>query len=162
MLTMHLNREGFEVVERQYLSDLLRGGIEPIKEGQTDATLTERLGKVGKLINADAVITGDLVRLQPARFERADEDHLKYESAACELSARAFDVRTREVFWITIVNVTASAKDGKYLAPLDHVNEACAELAQSFADLDYTHGTRVYSGREIAELRQDRIDRRRQ
>ena len=156
MLTMHLNRQGFQVVERQYLNDLLRGGVQPIKENQTDATLTERLSKVGKLLNADAIITGDLIKLQYTLFERADKDRLKYEGATCELSARAFDVRTREVFWVTIINVTASAKDGKQLGPLDHISEACAELAESFATSKYQHGSHVYTGKEIAAHRESR------
>jgi len=157
MLTMHLSREGFIVVERQYLSDLMRGGLEPIKADQTDATLAEKLSKVGKLLHADAIITGDLVRLQSVPFEREDKNRVKYEGAACELSARAFDVRTREVFWVTIVSVTASAKTGKQLRPLDHLNEACAELAESLATENYKFGSHVYSGPEIEEHRKARL-----
>jgi curli biogenesis system outer membrane secretion channel CsgG len=156
LLTMHLQRSGYDVVERQYLSDMLRGALRPIEEGQTDATLTERVGKMGKLLNADAVITGDLVTLKAPRYERKSRDRLKYSGAVCELAARAFDVRTREVFWTAVINVTATAKNGQDLGILAYMDEACAELAECFANPDYKQGRRVYRGGEIRRLRETR------
>ena len=55
MLTMHLMKAGYEVVERQYLSDLFRGAINPSREGQTDEDPAERLSKIGRALNADAI-----------------------------------------------------------------------------------------------------------
>jgi len=156
MLTMHLQRAGYDVVERQYLSDMLRGALRPLEEGQTDATLTERVGKMGKLLNADAVITGDLVTLKAPRYERKSSERLKYSGAVCELAARAFDVRTREVFWTAVINVTATAKNGEYLGILAYMDEACAELAECFANPDYKQGARTYRGGEIRALRENR------
>jgi len=152
MLTMHLQRAGFEVVERQYLKDLL-GEIEATKEGRTDATVVERVSKMGRLINADAVITGDLVKLNPPVFERKSKTRLAYEAATCELSVRAFDVRTREVFWTTWIDVAATAKTGEQLGVLDYLNEACAEVAESFVNKTYTDGHRLYRGTDITKLR---------
>lgn len=157
MLTMHLQRAGFDVVERQYLSDLLQNAVNPIREGHTDATLTERIAKIGKLLNADAVITGDLVNLARPRYQRKSETRLVYAGAVCHLSARAFDVRTREVFWTTVINVTATAKNGDHLGILDYIDEACAELVESFARSDYADGTHIYRGAKITALRKKRV-----
>lgn len=156
MLTMHLERAGFEVVERQYLSDLL-GEIDAAAQGRTEATVVERLNKMGKLFNADAVITGDLVKLSTSGFERKAENRLAYEGATTELSVRAFDVRTREVFWTAWLSVTATAKTGEQLRPLDFLDDTCAEVAQSFADPAYQDGRHLYRGQEIVTLRKNRL-----
>ncbi len=155
MLTMHLQRFGFDVVERQYLTDLL-GEISATETGRTEATVTERISKLGRLLNADAMITGDLVRSNPPRFARKDEDRLAYQGASCELSVRAFDMRTREVFWTTWISVAATAKTGEQLGILDYLNEACAEVAASFASEHYEDGLHIYKGPAITAHQQRR------
>ncbi len=153
MLTMHLQRAGYNVVERQYLSDLYKGALQPAKEGDTDATLTERLSKIGRLLNADAVITGDLVNCVAPTYERESENRLRYVGGSCELAVRAFDVRTREVFWTIVINVSATAKNGQQLEVLDFADEACAELAEAFANAQYKDGQRFFRGPEIEAMR---------
>lgn len=151
MLTMHLARRGYKVIERQNIDDLLGKAIEPIEKGETTATVTERLSRMGKLLNADAIITGDLVNLRPSRYSPAGKDRLTYEGAVCELSARAFDVRTREVFWTCVVNCVASAQTGEDLGTLDYIDQACYEVAESFSNPDYqNNGSRLYKGKEIS------------
>jgi putative cofactor-binding repeat protein len=150
MLTMHLARNGYEVVERQNIDELLGNAIDPIERNETAATVTERLSKIGKLLNADAVITGNLINRHPPRYVPDGKDRLTYEAAVCELSARAFDVRTREVFWTCVVNVVATARTGKQLGILDYIDQACYELTDSFSDPNYNgNGSRVYSGEDI-------------
>jgi curli biogenesis system outer membrane secretion channel CsgG len=158
LLTMHLQKAGYEVVERQYLSDLIQGAIRPVQNGQTDATFTERLCKIGKLINADIVITGDLVNLAPPMCVRASDNTLKFEGANCELAARAFDVRTREVFWTCVVNISTTAKDGTVVKGLDYVDEACAELVASMTVANYADGIKLYKGSDVVKHRKERAE----
>ena len=151
ILTMHLARCGYEVVDRQNIHDLLGKAINPIESGKTTATVTERLSKMGKLLNVDAVITGDLINIRPPRYVPGKENRLMYEVAVCELSARAFDVRTHEVFWTCVVNCVASAKTGEDLGILGHIDQACYELVECFKSPNYqNNGSKLYKGGQIS------------
>ena len=92
-----------------------------------------------------------------AGHARESEDRLAYEAATCELSVRAFDTRTREVFWTTWISVSATAKTGKQLGILDYLNEACAEVAASFASEHYEDGLHTYKGADITAHQRERL-----
>jgi hypothetical protein len=151
ILSMHLARCGYKVVERQNIDDLLGKAINPIEKGETTATVTERLNTMGKLLNADAIITGDLVTMRgPFYMPDSKRKNLIYEGAICQISARAFDVRTREIFWTGVINVVASARTGENLGLLGYVDQACYELVESFRSENYTkNGTFTYKGKAI-------------
>ena len=153
ILSMHLARCGYEIVERQNIDDLLGKAINPIAEGETSATITERLNTMGKLLNAVVIITGDLVNIRPPFYmPDSKRENLIYEGAICQISARAFSVRTREIFWTGVVNVVASAKTGENLGLLGYIDQACYELVESFRSDNYTkNGTQTYKGLAIEQ-----------
>ncbi|MCP4249677.1 MAG: hypothetical protein GY778_21765 [bacterium] len=157
MLTMHLMKAGYQIVER----DNLRRVIDEQKmgsadQGKLDLTETERLSLIGRNITADLVITGELVRLVPARYERESDDRVKFPPATCEVTARAIDTKTGRVIWTCVVNVTATAKNGQHILPLDYVNEACLELVTSLKDPNYGNKSETYKGAEIDAMRRKR------
>ncbi len=118
-----------------------------------DLTETERLSLIGRNIAADLVITGELVNLVSARYERVADDRVKFPPATCEVTARAIDSTTSRVIWTCVVNVTATATDGKYIRLLDYINEACIELVASLKDPSYGNKIETFKGAEIEEMR---------
>jgi curli biogenesis system outer membrane secretion channel CsgG len=158
ILTMQLRRAGFQVVERDNLRrvvDEQKMGTQ--KEGTLDLTDKERLELIGRNITADIIITGELVRLVQVRYEREAEDRVKFPPATCELTARAVDSKTGRVVWTCVVNVTATARDGQYVKPIDPIVEACAELVESLKNTQYKDKTGSYSGPKIGEMRKARL-----
>ena len=157
MLTMHLMKAGYQVVERDNLSRVIEEQkMGSAESGKLDLTEAERLSLIGRNITADLVVTGELVRLVPARCERVSRDRVKFPPATCELTGRAIDSKTGRVIWTCVVNVTASAKTGDYIWPLDHVNEACMELVSSLMDPKYGNKSENYRGAQIEEMRGQR------
>lgn len=157
MLTMHLMHAGFQVVERDNLARVIdeqHMGAED--SGKLDISETERLSLIGRNIAADLVITGEVVRLVPARYERVSDTKVKFPPATCELTARAIESSTGRVIWTCVVNVTAMARDGNQLMPLDYINEACMELVTSLKDPK--HGDRIVrlQGVQIQKMRESR------
>jgi hypothetical protein len=157
MLTMHLMKAGYQVVERDNLSRVIEEQkMGSAESGKLDLSETERLSLIGRNITADLVITGELVRLVPARCERVAHDRVKFPPATCELTGRAIDSKTGRVIWTCVVNVTASAENGDYIWPHDHVNEACMELVSSLMNPDYGNRSENYRGVQIEKMRGQR------
>ncbi len=157
MLTMHLVKAGFQVVERDNLQRVLEE--QKMGAGQSarlDVTEAEQLSLIGRNIAADLVITGELVKLVPARYERVADDRISFPPATCEITARAIDTSTSRVIWTCVVNVTAAATDGRYIRLLDFINEACIELVASLKDPGYGNKMKTFKGREIEEMRKAR------
>jgi len=157
ILTMELMKADYQVVER----DNLRRVIEEQKMGAEDSskldlTEKERLALIGRNITADLIITGELVRLSPVRYDREAEDRVKFPPATCEITARAVDNVTSRVIWTCVVNVTARAHDGTYVRPLDWITEACAELVESLKNPKYKDKNNSYQGRQIEVMRRAR------
>lgn len=157
MLSMELMQAGYRVVERDNLRKVLdEQKMASGEAAKVDVTEKERLSVIGKNIAADLIITGELVRLVPARYERETENRVKFPPATCEVTARAVDSKTGRVIWTCVVNVTATAKDGKYVKPLDYINEACAELVLSLSDPKYGNKTGAFRGKQIEDMRKAR------
>ena len=155
LVTINLLCAGYEVVERDQLRDVVRE-LMLGKEGFMDMSDAEKAKVFGKVLNADVILTGEIIRQVPPYYKKKGEDRLTYESATLELAARAFDARTGKVFWTAVVNGTATAKTGRHLEVMDYINEPCQELVHSFKNPDYVDVTAVYEGGEIEKLRADR------
>jgi hypothetical protein len=158
MLTMELKKAGYQVIER----DNLRRVVDEQKmgsegRGELDLTERERLDLIGRNITADLIVTGELVRLSPVRYEREAEDRVKFPPATCEVTARAVDAQTGRVVWTCVVNVTATARDGRYVKPLDWITEACAELVESLRNSDYGDKSKSFTGADIEKMRKTRV-----
>ncbi|MCZ6683832.1 MAG: hypothetical protein O7B26_11690 [Planctomycetota bacterium] len=157
ILTMELMKAGYKVVERDNLRRIIdeqKMGAE--ESGQLDLTEQERLELIGRNITADLIITGNLVRLTPVRYERESDKSVKFPPATCEITARAADSVTGRVVWTCIVNVTARARNGTYVWPLDWITEACAELVESLKNPQYQDKSESYSGSKIETMRKAR------
>ncbi len=155
LVTVNLLRAGYEVVERDQLRDVVRE-LTLGKEGFMDMPDAEKAKVFGKILNADVILTGEIVRQVPPYYTKAGDDRLAYESATLELAARAFDAQTGKVFWTAVVNGTATAKTGHQLKVMDYINEPCRELVYSFKNPEYLDIAAVFEGRRIEELRRDR------
>lgn len=155
LVTVNLLRAGYDVVERDRLRDIVRERMMG-EEGFMDLSDAEKAKVFGKILNADAIITGEVVRQVPPFYQKEDDEHLIYESATLELAARAFDARTGKVFWTAVINGTATAKNGKHLKVMDYINEPCWELVYSFKKADYQDVAKVYEGDEIDKRRSER------
>ncbi len=155
LVTINLMRAGYEVVERDRLSDLVRE-LQVGKKGFMDLSDTEKAKVFGKILNADVIMTGQVVKKVIPMYTRKDKDRLVYESATMELAARAFDARTAKVFWTAVVNGTCTAKTGEHLLVMDYINEPCRELVYSFKNHDYIDIARVFEGKEITQRRTER------
>lgn len=157
ILTMQLMKAGYKVVERDNLRrvvDEQRMGSD--KESKLDITEQEKLKLIGRNITADLIITGELVRLTPVHYFREADDRVNFPPATCEITARAADAKTGRVIWTCVVNVTATARDGKFVHPMDWITEACAELVASINKPDYKDKSKSYSGSDIEKMRKDR------
>lgn len=155
LVTINLLRAGYEVVERDQLRDIVRE-LTLGQEGFMNMSDAEKAKVFGKILNADVIITGEIVRQVPPYYAKKGEDRLAYESATLELAARAFDASTGKIFWTAVVNGTATAKTGKQLKVMDYINEPCRELVYSFKNPNYEDVADVYEGTEIEQLRADR------
>lgn len=155
LVTINLLRAGYEVVERDELRDVVRE-LSLGKEGFMDMSDAEKATVFGKILNADVIMTGQIVRQIPPFYRKKGEDRLTYESATLELAARAFDARTGKVLWTAVVNGTATAKTGEQLKVMDYINEPCRELVYSFKNPNYCDIAEVFQGLEIEDLREDR------
>ncbi len=158
ILTMQLRKAGFAVVERDNVRrvvDEQKMGTQ--KESKLDLTDVERLELIGRNIAADIIITGELVRFVQVRYERESDDRVKFPPATCELTARAVDSKTGRVVWTCVVNVTATARNGKHVKPIDPIVEACAELVESLKNQKYQDKANSYSGAKIDAMRSERL-----
>jgi curli biogenesis system outer membrane secretion channel CsgG len=155
LVTINFIRAGYEVVERDQLRDVVRE-VSIGREGFMDLSDAEKAKIFGKILNADVIVTGELVRKVPPRYQKKGEDRLVYESATLEITARAFDARTGKVMWTAVVNGTATAKTGDQLKVMDYINEPCRELVHSFKTPGYEDVSHVYEGKEIERLRVSR------
>lgn len=155
LITISLFRAGYEVVERDELRDVVRELILG-KEGFADMSDAEKAKAFGQILNADVILTGQIVRQVPPRYSKDSDDRLTYEAATLELAARAFDARTGKVLWTAVVNGTSTAKTGQQLKVMDYINEPCRELVYSFKDPTYFDASVVYVGDDIEKLRKER------
>jgi len=155
ILTMNLFLAGYDVVERKHLQSLVTEK-ELAKDGFKDLSDLEKAKSLGKILNADAIITGNLIRIKAPRYTKKGENRLTYESAVIELSARAIDTKTGKVFWTCVINATSNAETGEWLEIMDFINEPCAELVYSLKAPDYPSKGRTYKGAEIGARRRQR------
>ncbi|UCG16196.1 MAG: hypothetical protein JSV19_12965 [Phycisphaerales bacterium] len=155
IVTINFMRAGYKVIERDELRDVIRE-ISVGQQGLMDLSDSEKAKLFGKILNADVIVTGQLVRRVPPSYEKKGEDRLVYESATLEIAARAFDAKTGKVFWTAVVNGTATAKTGEQLELMDYMNEPCRQLVYSFKDPNYRDVAEVYEGQEIEALRSKR------
>ena len=155
IVTINFMRAGYKVIERDELRDVIRE-ISVGQQGLMDLSDSEKAKLFGKILNADVIVTGQLVRRVPPSYEKKGEDRLVYESATLEIAARAFDAKTGKVFWTAVVNGTATAKTGEQLELKDYRNEPCRQLVYSFKDPNYRDVAEVYEGHEIEVLRSKR------
>ncbi len=155
LVTINFIRAGYEVVERDQLQDVVREASIG-HQGFMDLADEEKARIFGKILNADVIVTGQLVRQVIPRYEKKGEDRLVYESATLEVAARAFDAKTGQVLWTAVVNGTATAKTGQQLQVMDYINEPCRELVYSFKSPVYEDVSKVYEGKEIEALRESR------
>lgn len=155
LVTINFILAGYEVVERDQLQDVIRE-ISIGQQGFMEMSDAEKARVFGKILNADAIVTGQLVRQVIPHYEKEGSDRLVYESATLEIAARAFDAKTGQVLWTAVVNGTATAKDGKHLKVMDYINEPCRELVYSFSYPGYEDVTKVFEGKEIQKLRMTR------
>jgi hypothetical protein len=152
LVTMNLMRADYNVVERERISDIIREA-QVGKAGFMELSDAERARIFGKILNADVILTGQVIRQVIPYYQKKGDDRLVYESATLELTGRAFDARTGEQLWTAVVNGTATATTGKRLKVMDYINEPCRELVYSFANPTYTDVAKVYEGPQIDELR---------
>ncbi|MBN1513093.1 MAG: hypothetical protein JXB13_13850 [Phycisphaerae bacterium] len=155
LITISLMQADYEVVERDQLRDIVR----ELQVGKMDLMSLsdeEKAQIFGRILNADVILTGQVVRKVIPFYEKEDEDHLVYESATLEIAARAFDARTGKVFWTAVVNGTATAKNGRHLRVLDYINEPCRELVYSLRNPKYEDIAEVFEGAEIVVRREER------
>jgi hypothetical protein len=155
LITISLMQAQYEVVERDQLRDIVR----ELRVGKMDLMSLsdeEKAQIFGKILNADVILTGQVVRKVIPYYRKKDEDHLVYESATLEIAARAFDARTGKVFWTAVVNGTATAKTGRHLRVLDYINEPCRELVYSLRNPKYEDIAEVFEGDEITARREER------
>lgn len=155
IVTINFMRAGYKVIERDELRDVIRE-ISVGQQGLMDLSDSQKAELFGKILNADVIVTGQLVRRVPPSYEKKGEDRLVYESATLEIAARAFDAKTGKVFWTAVVNGTATAKTGEQLELMDYMNEPCRQLVYSFKDPNYRDVAEVYEGHEIDVLRSKR------
>ena len=155
ILTMNLFLAGYDVVERKHLQSLITEK-KLAKRGFKDLSDVEKAKSLGKILNADAIITGSLIRIKPPRYSKQGEDRLTYESAVIELSARAIDTKTGKVFWTCVINATSNAETGQQLKIMNFINEPCAELVYSLKAPDYPSIGRTYKGAAIEARRRER------
>lgn len=157
ILTMQLMKAGYKVVERDNLSRVVdEQQMGSDDESKLDLTQQERLELIGRNMTADLIITGELVRLSQIRYLRETEDRVNFPPATCEITARAADAKTGRVTWTCVVNVTARARDGKYVRPMDWITEACAELVASLKQENYKDKNESFTGSGIEKMRQER------
>ena len=155
LIAISLMQAGYEVVERDQLRDIVR----ELQVGKMDLISLsdeEKAQIFGKILNADVILTGQVVRKVIPFYEKKDEQHLVYESATLEIAARAFDARTGKVFWTAVVNGTATAKNGRHLRVLDYINEPCRGLIYSLRSPNYEDIAEVFEGVEIIARREER------
>ncbi len=155
VVTISLMRAGYEVVERDQLRDIIRE-LQVGKMNFMSLSDAEKAQVFGKILNADVILTGQVVRKVIPLYMKKGENKLVYESATMEIAARAFDAKTGKVFWTAVVNGTATSKTGEQLQVMDYINEPCRELVYCFKNPGYTDIARVYEAKEITQRRQER------
>lgn len=141
MMTVHLFRSGFLVVERDRIYDVIREAqmtLDGFKE-MSDIDKAQRLGRV---LDADVIVTGRLLKLSPpayAGYRESPTGPVKYRYALAggQIAARAIEAKSGKVIWICLVNVNAAAGTGKHLRMMDYVYQPCAELVRSFKDASF-------------------------
>jgi len=155
ILTMNLFLAGYEVVERDHLKSLVTEK-KLSKTGFKDLSDVEKAKSLGKILNADAIITGELIKVKYPRYTKVGRNQLKYDTALLDLSARAIDTRTGKVFWTCVINTTSSAETGKRLLVMDFINEPCAELVYNLKSANYPTTAKTYKGAELDARRAER------
>lgn len=158
VVVKNLLQGGFVVLERDHFQDvLLEHGL--IKGGEIDASDTEKARVLGRVLNADAIITGKLLRKSVPHAQRAgSKDKLAFLSGGVEMAARAIDVKTGQILWMCTLNVIVESKTGKIVRYPDYLNEACAELVFSLKNPNYVNKKNASFVKEtkIKELRESR------
>ena len=156
VMAMKLLQAGFEVLERdriQYVLYELQIG----EQGYKELSDLEKAQKLGRVLNADAIVTGKLLRLVPPKSCYVGGDRLGFLYGGAQLAARAINVKTGEILWMATVEASLTAQTGKYLKYMDFLDEPCAELALSLRDSSYIDKTHErYTNKEIARLRASR------
>ena len=153
MMTVHLFRAGYSVVERDRIHDVILEAQMTI-EGFKEMSDIEKAQRLGRILDADVIVTGRLLKLRPPAYAaRKDfltgEVRYRYPLAGAQIAARAIEARTGEVTWICLAHVNASAGKGKHLRIMDYVYQPCAELVKSFKDASFQgravilHGARI-------------------
>ena len=146
IMTMNLLKAGYDVVERDRIARLVTEqqiGVEGYKE-MSDA---EKAMRLGRILNADVLLTGQLVNFTAPTYSKpglfllmfgiSGENSILFTSARTEIAARAIDARTGQIVWVALVNCTTKAGRGKHLGVMDFINKPCAELVKAFRDPTY-------------------------
>ncbi len=141
LLTLHLFRAGFQVVERDRIQDVIREA-EMTLQGFKELSDLEKAQRLGRILNAEVIMTGRLLQLRrpaymPYKSSIFSPLRFRYALGGAQIAARAIDVRTGRVVWICLVQVNASAGKGEYLKLMDYVSQPCAELVRSFKNKSY-------------------------
>jgi hypothetical protein len=158
VMIMNLLENGFTVMERDHLQDVL-AELEMGEKGYQQLSDVEKAQKLGKVLNAEAIITGKLLRQDPPRAMKAKggKDKLAFGNGNVELAARAINVQTGEIIWMTTINTVAESKTGQMVRYSDYLDEACAELVYSLKHPDYKEKKNMmYKKQQITELRESR------
>ena len=156
VMVIQLFKAGYNVVERDRLRHILSEQIFT-KDGYKEMSDEEKVEKLGKVLNADVIITGKVINIQPPGYRRSGSNRLAYSHADLQIAARAFDLKTSEIIWINVVDVSSKAETGKYLKIYDYIVDPCAELVDSFKNANYQNkSAQSYKNREIKRLRKDR------
>jgi curli biogenesis system outer membrane secretion channel CsgG len=159
VMVMTLLENGFTVLERDHLQDVLNE-MQIAEEGYADLSDVQKAQKLGKILNADAILTGKLLRIDPPHAQKAKggENRLAFLNGNIELAARAVNVKTGEIIWMSTINVIVESKTGKVVRYMDYVEEASDELVYSLKHPDYKEKKNaIYKGAsDIERLRKSR------
>jgi curli biogenesis system outer membrane secretion channel CsgG len=157
VMTMNLFKADFDVVERDRIVELVFeqqiGG-----EGYKRMSDVEKAKRLGRILNADYIFTGELVEASYPRYSKPHswlieepERQVAYAQARLDVVARAIDAKTGEIVWIGRSNVTCRAGSGKYLGVMDFISKPCAELTRAFGNTGYKGRNEVLIDDEIGD-----------
>jgi hypothetical protein len=130
-LAMNLLRSGYDVVERDRIRDIVleqQIGV----DGFTKLSDVDKAESLGRVLNADVIMTGEVVTVRTPRVQEHDDDWATYSGARIELAARVFDARSGEILWLGHTNVTCQSGLARYLKLLDFIDRATKQLVESY------------------------------
>lgn len=161
IMTMMLFKNGYEVVERDRVVTLVNE-LQIAMDGYQNLSDAELASKLGKMLNADIIFTGDVFKiLSPRCVYSSWKGRFTFPFALMGIAARAIDVKTGEIIWISNVKVVANAYNGRYLKPIDYIKDACSELIYNFKNGGNGFANTTYEDDEIDEEFRARFARRR-